>query len=1190
MYPLKELVGVDRRFEKSINLQLDLNDVDKINGYIPTQSSVAILKEYLLNVMEETEKASILIGPYGKGKSHLLLVLLAILNMEKTDLKTIVKKVSFVDSETGDLIHSFLKQKKRFLPVIISASNDDLNQAFLLGLHESLKQFGIQDISINSFYNEAVRVIEGWKRDFPDTYHRFEMEISNRGMKLNVFLKQLKEYREEALKLFQEIYPLLTSGGIFQPMVHVEIKDLYEEVCAALVKQGSFGGIYIIFDEFSKYIEGHKKETFAQDMKKIQDMCELANHSKKSNVFITFVAHKSMKEYGKSLDKSIINSFRGVEGRLNEKLFVISSQNNYELLTNTIVKKKKFDEICELPQIREIQDKTYQMDYFKTLFKELEYEKYIAKGCYPLTPLAAYMLLRISEKVAQNERTIFTFMTGDEHGSLYRILKEEKGTEYFVGADKIYDYFKALFKDNLNQPRMYNEWLKASYALTLVDGEDEKKILKALALFHMLRDSDEIVPNDGTLRLALGMEKEKFQLAVANLREKNVIVWRSKYGFYNFKNQIGIDLEAEVQKRVAKPGSKLQVTEALEKISVLDFVLPRAYNQKFTMTRFYRYVFMEEASFLKLSKSEYLFEELAGKNKFADGIILLLLKGADGKPQLTAEKIESLQDERLVVLYPSHVLEVNKQLQQIKAIEELLADKEFTDNNQVLIQELHMHREDLIYEVNQQLLMAYEVANGNCTVLSYKEKEKCFETEASFNNFLGNIFEAYYTNTPRVNNELLNVRNIGKQYRKARNTIVTKILDDEDMSGYIKGTSPEAIIYRAAFVHTGIADGDMEIEGGCREVLKQIEVFMGESMGKKISFELLMNLLTGKKYGAREGILPLFMAVKFASITSLPFIYLKNKEVELNAETLENICEKPSEYFLYVERESGEKEQYLQALEQLFVIDKQSSVYNRRKRVCIIVDKMQAWYRALPQVAVNLLEAEEKELECTQQFCKLLRKIEMNPRDLLFEKIPTLVQKDVDWQLTAETVARIKATLDGSYLIAVSNIIDITKETFGFKQSDNLCAALMEWYGNKKEQFENYIFSDKAGNLRDYLKSLDMYDEQVCIKRLTKIVLDIYLEDFTKQHAEDYEAELKKLLEEIVRVDGESASSGNGSNTITFLSSDGKKFEKSYAQTEEDSTSYFLKNAIESAMEEFGDSLDQNQKLAVLVKTIEELF
>ena len=202
MYPFRELIEVDRRFEKSINLQLDINDIKKINGYIPTQSSVAILKEYLTNILEEKEKASILIGPYGKGKSHLLLVLLAILNMEKCPLRTILKKISEVDKDAADIADSFLNRKQRFLPVLVSSSNDDLNQAFLLGLHEALKRFQIEDISINSFYNEAVRAIDGWKKEFPDTYSRFEGETVRRQLTIDGFMKQLSDYKEEALKLF----------------------------------------------------------------------------------------------------------------------------------------------------------------------------------------------------------------------------------------------------------------------------------------------------------------------------------------------------------------------------------------------------------------------------------------------------------------------------------------------------------------------------------------------------------------------------------------------------------------------------------------------------------------------------------------------------------------------------------------------------------------------------------------------------------------------------------------------------------------------------------------------------------------------------------------------------------------------------------------------------------------------------
>lgn len=78
MEQLKKYIIIDHRFQKSVNLYLDLGDRDRINSYIPTQSSLLALKYYLKNFLgKQTEHATIFIGPYGKGKSHLLLLLLA---------------------------------------------------------------------------------------------------------------------------------------------------------------------------------------------------------------------------------------------------------------------------------------------------------------------------------------------------------------------------------------------------------------------------------------------------------------------------------------------------------------------------------------------------------------------------------------------------------------------------------------------------------------------------------------------------------------------------------------------------------------------------------------------------------------------------------------------------------------------------------------------------------------------------------------------------------------------------------------------------------------------------------------------------------------------------------------------------------------------------------------------------------
>ena len=72
----KELIGVNENFQYSVNLQFDLNDISKIEQYIPTKDGCELLNVYFNNVLTSKNRATTLIGPYGKGKSHLLLVLM----------------------------------------------------------------------------------------------------------------------------------------------------------------------------------------------------------------------------------------------------------------------------------------------------------------------------------------------------------------------------------------------------------------------------------------------------------------------------------------------------------------------------------------------------------------------------------------------------------------------------------------------------------------------------------------------------------------------------------------------------------------------------------------------------------------------------------------------------------------------------------------------------------------------------------------------------------------------------------------------------------------------------------------------------------------------------------------------------------------------------------------------------------
>ena len=344
---LKDIIEFNSSFKSAVNLYLSLNKPEKVLGYIPTKSSISVIGDYLENIVGNKEQATLFVGPYGKGKSHLLLVLTAIISMDRTpenkkiidELVKKVRKVDEVGNEVADLIMS-MWNKDKYLPVLISGSTGDLNQAFLYGLNEAIKRDkSLKGLAPETYYSIAIERIDDWKKNYKDTYAVFEKELTKSGITINDLITNLKLCSNAALDTFKSIYPKVTAGSEFNPMAVSDVLPLYKGISEKLVEDYNYSGIYIIFDEFSKFIESQDGSAAGSNMKLIQDVCELATESKNAPIFFTMVAHKSIKEYGRYLSIDIINSFTGIEGRIVEKYFVTSSKNNYELIRNAIIKK-----------------------------------------------------------------------------------------------------------------------------------------------------------------------------------------------------------------------------------------------------------------------------------------------------------------------------------------------------------------------------------------------------------------------------------------------------------------------------------------------------------------------------------------------------------------------------------------------------------------------------------------------------------------------------------------------------------------------------------------------------------------------------------------------------------------------------------------------------------------------------------
>lgn len=1228
MQPMTRIISVNEKFQKSVNLRLDYNQQEKLDGYIPTRASVAVLGKLVEQFTNnKVDRSSILIGPYGKGKSHLLLVLLAMLVKENREkgketeaLQRLIAKVDKVDKSVAVFARSMVEQEKYYLPVIVNAGQSDLNRSLVLALREGLERAGLDDIAPDTYFEVARNTIENWEKNYSDTYQLFLKKIYEKNKKYDSkekFIMALNgaESQEDALAVFKKIYPELTAGSIFEPMIQTDAVTLYKAINEALCKKMGYAGIVIVFDEFSKFVEGFPKDKFSGAMAVLQELCEAANASKEKGLHVILVAHKAMKEYQSILPKSVIDAYTGVEGRLHEVFFTSSLKNSYELIGNVIRKEQvsKVDELFARIDVKERTGLAYQLPYFSHLFEKDEFEDIVAKACYPLAPVTAYLLLKISEIAVQNERTVFTFLTNEELYSLPYFLKKASFGE-LLGAEQIYDYFSNVLKQEVANIAIHNEWLKADYALTVCKDKAEQCLIKTMALLNMVGKQDEMHANRDTILLGSGLEENVYDIAMQGLLHKQVVLYRTKTNTYAFKNNVGIDVGKEIQDLVERKFRGISITEEVTKLSELAFELPKRYNQKYAMTRYFAYKYMTIKQFMSLTETNYMFEEKdttgnATGEKFSDGKMIALLKTEEDIESVDeiCKKVMELADDRILVLVPEEAFVHKSTLQKILAIGALRSNEKFVKENKASIQELDLYEEDLRFELNVYLEQQFYPFYNQCSVIyggKIFDKKEFGEKKysAKFNQFLSDIAEDYYENTPKINNELINKRKLSSPIKKARLKIIENILENQEYNIYREGTSPEATIFRAVLVNTGVIPfegmGKENIDPKVTQVLKKIDEFLfkarkkkefiektdKKSKGKK--FSELYKGLKGKGFGLRDGVLPLYLAYRIQEQSDCAVIYLNNKEIALTAETIENINERPNEYSIFIDSDAASKKDCIQRLAKMFAVQTKKKDANL---LLDIYDGMYEWYCSLPQVSrvYSVKDCDKNVQNGIKTFRKQMLLHDRNAHELIIEILPHKFGLE-DYNVLPDVLLKMKTEMEQYAADLKSRVVAFTRKELEFSESDDLLASLKEWAADASLHVQMKVLSAQTTRLLREIDKLENHREQDIVNALSRCLLEQFIEDWKEDSFDQYKEALYKVITELEHsAMKESVREGK---RLIFTNQDGVEIKKILTDTELDSSCEFLENEIEEALEDFGSVLETEQKVVVMLKMIEKLL
>ncbi len=1159
-----DYLKINDTFQYSINLQFDINNIEKIKSYIPTNDSCMIMEYYLDSINGKFNKSTTLIGPYGKGKSHLLLVLMTLLNdYEKEDeevIKSLLVKIKNVNAETYEKFVQIRKAKLKYMPVIINSNYNNMNQAFLLALTESLEREGINDIVVNTYFDAALEVIEKWENDgYDDAINKFEKCLLKAGNNLGELKNKLKIYDEKGYKIFKNVYSCVMHGMEFNPLINTDIIKYFKDVNYSICQKG-YNGMLIIFDEFSKFLEYIGNENMMKDLKIIQDFAELSSRTgKKEQILFSCITHKTINEYIKNLKEDKVNAFKTVEGRFKEIYFNRSMEQNYEIISQTISKNDNFGKFIDekIEQKKELYNDIYNNFSFSRFDN---YEDILFKGCFPLNPITTYSVTRLSEKVAQNERTLFTFLTDDDVNSFKYFINNNISEELF-NVDRIYDYFRNIFKKD-NDSIIRQNWIKAESAIQKLSDDIEKKIVKVLAVINMINDFEEIVPNYTTIAISLDITTEELEPKISSLIEKGIIKKKKTNKIYDFSTIYNNEVLKEIEKNVSTRFTSIDYKNTLEKVYDLGYIIPRKYNQDYKMTRFFKVIYLTENELLNLKSFRIL-----KKHYESDGLIINLVR-SNKKTKDIVDKVKEINDYDVIVKVPKESAgeELLQALKEYEAIEYITK----TQNNDVEVEaEL-----SLIQEENVELVRKYIdnlFRKENIEILIYGREESI---NYNLSKLTSIICEKNYSKTPLINNEMINKREVSTPIAKARATVIDAIINND--SSLIKSsTSPEATIYKAIF-------GKKENED-IKLVVSIIKKYIKESekIGKR-NFEGLIEKLTEKPYGIRNGIVPILLAIAFQDYSENIVLYYQNREVELNSVNISKIIDEPEKYYIFVEAGTQEKDEFVKGLMLVYGL---KASENYRNNIKDIVTQMRKWALSLPRITRELTEKEILE-SVSPAYVKVkneLMKSDINNNEFLFIKMKSLFETDSYIKILKE-LHLMKVTFD-SYLTNYTNrVIDSFKEKIEHNTTTNLNTLLVNWYDEIDDSIKNSIVRQETKKLFDYIKDMNTYNETEIIENISYSLSGNYIEDWQSNSYDNFLIQFDIVNEEIKSLGKISAE-----DKEMIVISDGKDEIKKYIDTQEiTSLGSTLKNNIEDSLEEYGDSISESEKIKILLELIKK--
>lgn len=1179
-----KLITKKKQYKMSVNICFDLRNEERLAGFIPNLTTTEILREYLGGIIRgNTDTHSrILYGSYGTGKSHLLTVISAILghiNTKGYGFDNFEQLISRYDEELATDIKKYVKEEKPYLVVPVFSQYPDFGKCITFSLKKELERNGIS-VCFKGFYDEALELVQKWL-DGVESSARLKDECK----KLNIRIKDLKEglatYDLAYEKIFNAVYAGIAYGAPFNSTAGNLIDNM--NIANEAIKE-QYRGIVLVFDEFGRYVEDYGEEL---KVKVVQDLAEYCDHSDYDNHLI-LVSHKQLSMYTRTMRKSVSDEWKKVEGRFKATSINVKYDQCLSLVGHIIPKSKNWNAFKKKNEkaLNDLYNQAWDFKGFM-LPPETKGENPFENG-FPLHPITLFALDRLSKKVAQNERTFFTYLAGDEENALFSQLEKYDTQEFhFVGLNAIYDYFELNIK-SYKTDEAYSSYKKLQYALNKL-GIDESgyqtKVLKTIATISIIGATDDLAADRNTLTSVIDGSIELVSEAIDELEKKKIIKFMRQYGYYDFFDSSIFDLEGMIEDKITGINDDMVISILNEKFA--DFAIyPYRYNEKYYINRVFLPVFAKKMDITKKSFYNAL-------PRYYDGAVVFVLD--DQAEEMEYQQITGLP-KRTVFIVNGKSKEIDAEVKRYIAVQYYYSKKEeLAQDDPTVVNELKLYLSEQEAVVTE-LIRKWRELNDSGTFVILDGNVLDIHNEAELSNTVSDIMEKAFNKTLMVNNDLLNKNILTGAIRQARKKALENIMGNEDIYEECSFLSPEYNILRSALSKNGIViqeqvsdNNRVDVESmnyfedgtvSGEPIMQVIRRILKRAESERMPLQELYTTLKEEPYGLRDGYIPVLIAYALRDYQNVS-LYFHGNEHSYTADELVKALTEPENYTLFICNWNEEQSTYIEALEKLFIdYLPKSDTLNRLEE---LFRGMNAHYASISKSART---TEVYVSDIAKKYRDIMNLSYKDYNAFFFEVLLKINSNLQELVIQIENIKHELETVNDKQYVRVLRIV---KQVFGVIDNENLMDAIKEIYKNDWENKSRKIFDYTTNGIVELVSKANDLTEEQFIYNMAKTVTGFELNYWSDNKIVDFETTLKEAVNKLNDYNPDEGLQ-HGETKITIESSEGTPIISQFSQEELSPTGKTMLNKMKNTLGNFGGSISYEEKISIMTQILKEII